>query len=93
MARENRMSNRFCRTEIMLGADAMERLKNASVAVFGVGGVGGFAAEGIVRSGIGSITLVDDDVVAESNINRQPYGSAGAGYKPGRNDRRADYAV
>ena len=41
MARENRMSNRFCRTEIMLGADAMERLKNASVAVFGVGGVGG----------------------------------------------------
>ena len=65
------MSNRFCRTEIMLGADAMERLKNASVAVFGVGGVGGFAAEGIVRSGIGSITLVDDDVVAESNLNRQ----------------------
>ena len=55
----------------MLGADAMERLKNASVAVFGVGGVGGFAAEGIVRSGIGSITLVDDDVVAESNLNRQ----------------------
>ena len=71
MAKENRMSNRFCRTEIMLGADAMERLKNASVAVFGVGGVGGFAAEGIVRSGIGSITLVDDDVVAESNLNRQ----------------------
>ena len=70
MAKENRMSNRFCRTEIMLGADAMERLKNASVAVFGVGGVGGFAAEGIVRSGIGSITLVDDDVVAESNLNR-----------------------
>ena len=107
MAKENRMSNRFCRTEIMLGADTMERLKNASVAVFGVGGVGGFAAEGIVRSGIGSITLVDDDVVAESNLNRQiialsfhnwpakgePYGSAGAGYKPGRNDRRADYAV
>lgn len=71
MAKENRMSNRFCRTEIMLGADAMERLKNASVAVFGVGGVGGFAAEGIVRSGIGSITLVDDDVAAESNLNRQ----------------------
>ena len=71
MAKENRMSNRFCRTEIMLGADAMERLKNASVAVFGVGGVGGFAAEGIVRSGVGSITLVDDDVVAESNLNRQ----------------------
>ena len=71
MAKENEMSNRFCRTEIMLGADAMERLKNASVAVFGVGGVGGFAAEGIVRSGIGSITLVDDDVVAESNLNRQ----------------------
>ena len=66
MARENRMSNRFCRTEIMLGADDMERLKNASVAVFGVGGVGGFAAEGIVRSGIGSITLVDDDVAARA---------------------------
>ena len=71
MAKENGMSDRFCRTEIMLGADAMERLKNASVAVFGVGGVGGFAAEGIVRSGVGSITLVDDDVVAESNLNRQ----------------------
>ena len=43
------MSGRFCRTEIMLGADAMKKLKNASVAIFGMGGVGGFAAEGIVR--------------------------------------------
>ena len=65
------MSGRFCRTEIMLGADAMKKLKNASVAIFGMGGVGGFAAEGIVRSGVGSVTLVDDDVVAESNLNRQ----------------------
>ena len=52
MAKENRMSNRFCRTEIMLGADAMERLKNASVAVFGVGGVCVFAFYCIFLLGI-----------------------------------------
>lgn len=65
------MSERFSRTEMLLGADAMEQLKNAHVAVFGVGGVGGYTAEALVRSGIGKLTLVDSDTVAESNINRQ----------------------
>lgn len=65
------MSERFSRTEMLLGEKAMNRLANAHVAVFGVGGVGGYTAEALVRSGIGRITLVDSDTVAESNINRQ----------------------
>ena len=62
---------RFCRTELVLGREAMERLKSASVAVFGIGGVGSYAAEALARSGVGRLMLVDDDTVAESNINRQ----------------------
>ncbi|MBR5291967.1 MAG: tRNA threonylcarbamoyladenosine dehydratase [Clostridia bacterium] len=62
---------RFCRTELVLGHEAMEKLKNASVAVFGIGGVGSYAAEALIRSGVGRLMLVDDDIVAESNINRQ----------------------
>ena len=65
------MSERFSRTEMLLGADAMNKLSGAHVAVFGVGGVGGYTAEALVRSGIGRLTLVDNDTVAESNINRQ----------------------
>ena len=65
------MSERFSRTEMLLGSDAMEQLKKAHVAVFGVGGVGGYTAEALVRSGIGKLTLVDSDTVAESNITRQ----------------------
>ncbi len=65
------MSERFSRTGMLLGADAMEQLKKAHVAVFGIGGVGGYTAEALVRSGIGRITLVDSDTVSESNINRQ----------------------
>ena len=65
------MSERFSRTEMLLGTDAMNKLANSHVAVFGVGGVGGYTAEALVRSGIGKITLVDSDTVAESNINRQ----------------------
>lgn len=61
----------FCRTERLLGTAAMERLSAARVAVLGIGGVGGHAAEALVRSGVGAIDLVDGDVVAESNINRQ----------------------
>lgn len=61
----------FTRTERLLGTAAMERLSTARVAVFGIGGVGGHAAEALVRSGIGAIDLVDGDTVAESNINRQ----------------------
>lgn len=62
---------RLSRTEMLLGAEGMERLKKAHVAVFGVGGVGGYIVEALARSGIGELTLVDSDTVAESNLNRQ----------------------
>lgn len=65
------MGNQFSRTELLLGSDGMERLKNARVAVFGVGGVGGYAVEALVRSGVGTIDVIDDDTVAFSNLNRQ----------------------
>ena len=61
----------FFRTELLLGKEAMERLSKAHVAVFGVGGVGSYAAEALVRSGIGQISLVDFDTIDISNINRQ----------------------
>ncbi len=67
------MSDQFCRTEMLLGKSALERLNNAHVAVFGLGGVGSYAAEALARAGVGSLTVVDDDVIAESNINRQLY--------------------
>ena len=65
------MGNEFLRTEMLLGKDGVEKLKNAKVCVFGVGGVGGYALEALARSGIGSITIVDNDAICESNINRQ----------------------
>ena len=65
------MENFYSRTERMLGKDAVERLKNARVAVFGVGGVGGFCIEALARAGVGSLDLIDSDTVAESNLNRQ----------------------
>ena len=65
------MDETFCRLARVIGADALERLKNAHVVLFGVGGVGGFAAEALARSGVGEITLIDGDDVARSNINRQ----------------------
>lgn len=65
------MQNQFSRTERLLGADAMERLRNARVAVFGVGGVGGYAIEALVRSGVGTIDIFDHDVVSVTNLNRQ----------------------
>ncbi len=61
----------FSRTELLLGDEGMEKLKNARVAVFGVGGVGGYAVEALARSGVGALDLIDDDVVAPSNLNRQ----------------------
>ena len=61
----------FNRAELLLGADVMERLAEARVILFGVGGVGSWCAEGLIRSGIGHLTLVDADCVAPSNINRQ----------------------
>ena len=65
------MGNKFDRTKRLLGAEAMNKLKSSHVAVFGIGGVGGHAADALIRSGIGEITIVDSDEVAESNINRQ----------------------
>ncbi len=63
--------NAFSRTELLLGKEAMEKLSGASVAVFGIGGVGSYCAEALVRSGIGRIDLIDDDRVCLTNINRQ----------------------
>lgn len=65
------MLNQFSRTQLLLGQDGMDRLANARVAVFGVGGVGGFTVEALARSGVGTIDLIDDDKVCLTNINRQ----------------------
>ena len=65
------MRERTKRTEMLLGAEAMERLCAAHVIVFGLGGVGSWCAEALARSGVGRLTLVDEDSVAESNLNRQ----------------------
>ncbi|MGN0597308.1 MAG: ThiF family adenylyltransferase, partial [Ruminiclostridium sp.] len=62
------MLNRFSRTELLYGKAAMDKLKNCRVAVFGVGGVGGYVCEALVRSGIGSFDIVDSDTVSETNI-------------------------
>lgn len=61
----------FLRTEMLLGAETMEKLQNAHVAVFGIGGVGGYVAEALARSGVGTFDLIDNDTVALSNLNRQ----------------------
>lgn len=65
------MENRFERTEMLLGTEAIDKLKKARVAVFGVGGVGGYIVEALVRSGVGEIDVIDNDTVSLSNINRQ----------------------
>ena len=65
------MLNQFSRIELLLGHDNMEKLKNARVAVFGIGGVGGFTVEALARSGVGTLDLIDDDKVCLTNINRQ----------------------
>ena len=65
------MLNQFSRTQLLLGADAMEKLKGARVAVFGIGGVGGYTVEALARSGVGTLDLIDDDKVCLTNINRQ----------------------
>lgn len=61
----------FSRTRLLLGSEAMEKLKNARVAVFGLGGVGGFVVEALARSGVGALDLIDHDTVSLTNINRQ----------------------
>ena len=65
------MDGKFSRTEMLIGNDGMKKLKDAKVAVFGLGGVGSFVCEGLARSGIGNFILVDYDKIDESNINRQ----------------------
>ena len=65
------MLNQFSRTQLLLGTEAMEKLKRARVAVFGIGGVGGYVCEALARSGVGAFDLVDDDKVCLTNINRQ----------------------
>ena len=70
------MSNAFNRTKLLIGQDAFEKLQASHVAVFGIGGVGGFTAEALVRSGVGSITIIDNDTVEQSNLNRQIFATA-----------------
>ncbi len=65
------MLDRFSRTQLVFGKEAMDRLKGSRVAVFGVGGVGGYAVEALARSGVGAIDIIDDDKVCLTNINRQ----------------------
>ena len=65
------MTNEFSRAQLLLGAEGMEKLKKTRVAVFGVGGVGGYACEALARSGVGAIDLIDHDTVSLTNINRQ----------------------
>ena len=67
------MLNQFSRTELLFGKEAMEKLARARVAVFGIGGVGGYTVEALIRSGVGSVDLIDDDKVCLTNINRQIY--------------------
>lgn len=65
------MLNQFSRTELLFGKEAMQALENSRVAIFGIGGVGGYAVEALIRSGIGSVDLIDDDQVCLTNLNRQ----------------------
>ena len=65
------MLNQFSRTELLFGSEAITRLQNANVAVFGIGGVGGYTVEALARSGVGSFDLIDNDTVALTNLNRQ----------------------
>ncbi len=65
------MLHEFSRTELLIGHNALEKLKKSKVAIFGIGGVGTFAVEGLVRSGVGRFVLIDDDSICLTNINRQ----------------------
>lgn len=67
------MLNQFSRTELLLGQQGVERLKQSRIAIFGVGGVGGYVAEALARSGVGTLDLVDNDTVNLTNLNRQLY--------------------
>lgn len=65
------MTDQFSRTELLVGADGIERLKRSRVAVFGIGGVGGYVVEALARSGVGTLDLIDNDKVCLTNLNRQ----------------------
>lgn len=65
------MSDKFSRTELLIGKKGIEKLKKSKIAIFGIGGVGSYVVEGLVRAGVGNFILVDNDVVSETNINRQ----------------------
>ena len=67
------MLNQFSRTELLFGKEAMQKLADSRVAVFGIGGVGGYTVEALVRSGVGTVDLIDDDKVCLTNVNRQIY--------------------
>ena len=65
------MLNQFSRTQLLYGKEAMNKLQNSYVAIFGLGGVGGYVGEALVRSGIGSFDLIDDDKICLTNLNRR----------------------
>lgn len=65
------MEDRFYRTRLLIGDESMEILKNSTVAIFGIGGVGSFTAEALARAGVGNLILIDHDIIDETNINRQ----------------------
>ncbi|MCD7828489.1 MAG: tRNA threonylcarbamoyladenosine dehydratase [Clostridiales bacterium] len=67
------MLNQFSRTQLLFGSEAMQRLAESSVAVFGIGGVGSYTAEALVRSGVGTLDLIDDDKICLTNLNRQVF--------------------
>ena len=65
------MLNQFSRTALLIGQEAITKLQQSRVAIFGIGGVGGYVAEALARSGVGSFDLIDNDTVALTNLNRQ----------------------
>lgn len=65
------MENQFSRTEMLIGKDGIKKINNAKVAIFGIGGVGSFVVEGLVRAGVKNFILVDNDTICETNLNRQ----------------------
>ena len=65
------MEEQFSRTELLIGKDGVEKLKKSKVAIFGLGGVGSYVVEALARVGVGNFILVDNDIISETNINRQ----------------------
>ncbi|PKM78366.1 MAG: tRNA cyclic N6-threonylcarbamoyladenosine(37) synthase TcdA [Firmicutes bacterium HGW-Firmicutes-15] len=76
------MNYEFSRTELLIGREAVEKLGRSTVAIFGIGGVGSFAVEGLVRSGVGKLVLIDDDCICLTNINRQLHATSKTVGKP-----------